>query len=295
MKIGIIGLGKMGSRIAEKLVEEGHAVVGWNRSESPLKNVDTIQELVEKLDKPRIIWIMVSYNAVEEVLLELKKYIEKDDIVIDGGNSFYKDTQRRFEEFEKSGIRFLGIGVSGGIIARENGYPLMVGGSKSGYDYIKPILDSLARPNGGREYFGTGGAGHFVKMVHNGIEYPIMQGLGEGFGVLANSLYDLDLLKIAKLYQKGSLISGFMLDRTVEALEKDEKLSYVAGVIGSASEEATWTVEEGKKLDQPVESIEQAIDFRKRSETDEKIQKSFAAKMVGALRIFFGGHEVKKD
>ncbi|OGH06281.1 MAG: hypothetical protein A2171_01720 [Candidatus Levybacteria bacterium RBG_13_35_9] len=159
---------------------------------------------------------------------------------------------------------------------------------------ITPILDSLSKPGGGHEFFGTGGAGHFVKMVHNGIEYPIMQALGEGFGVLANSSYNFDLVKIAKLYQKGTLVAGFMLDRTVEALLNDPKLSRIAGVIGSASPEARWTVEEAKKLKQPVESIAQAIDFRKRSETEKQVQGSFAAKLVGALRIAFGGHSVRQ-
>lgn len=310
MKIGFIGLGKMGSRMAGKLLGD-HEVIVWNRSpeaieefkrqnskgkieSQKLKFAGTIEELMQSLEKPRVVWVMVPHVAVEEVLTEVRKFVEKDDIVIDGGNSFYKDTERRFKEFETIGVRFLGIGVSGGILASENGYPMMVGGSRSGYEHIRPVLDSLSKPNGGHEYFGTGGAGHFVKMVHNGIEYPIMQGLGEGFGVLANSSYNFDLLKVAKLYQKGTLVSGFMLDRAVEAFENDPKLSYIAGVIGSASEEALWTVEEAKKLEQPVESIEQAIDFRKRSETDKKVQNSFAAKLVGALRIAFGGHDVKK-
>jgi len=156
-----------------------------------------------------------------------------------------------------------------------------------------PILDSLAKPGGGHEYFGKGGAGHYVKMVHNGIEYPIMQALGEGFGVLNSSPYNLDLLKIAKLYQQGTLVSGFMLDRVVEALE-DNTINQVEGVIGSASGEAVWTVDEAKKNNLPSESIEQSIDFRKRSIDDGWVQKSFAAHMVGALRIKFGGHPVKK-
>lgn len=314
MKVGFIGLGKMGARMVGKLLSEGHEVIVWNRSKgaveefksstfakasadkqnSKLKIAGTIRDLVRQLEKPRIVWIMVPHVAVEEVLTEVRKFVEPGDIVIDGGNSFYKDTERRFKEFEKSGVRFLGIGVSGGILAFENGYPMMVGGSRLGYEHIRPVLDSLSKPNGGHEYFGTGGAGHFVKMAHNGIEYPIMQALGEGFGVLANSSYNFDLLKIAKLYQKGTLVSGFMLDRAAEALENDPKLSHIAGVIGSASEEAFWTVEEANRLGQPVESIEQAIDFRKRSKTEEKVQNSFAAKLVGALRIAFGGHPVRQ-
>lgn len=305
MKLGFIGLGKMGSRMALKLLKEGHDVVVWNRSPqaveelksqvSSVKSASSIEELVKSLEKPRVIFLMLpAGDPTEEKLKEVSQFVDKDDIVIDAGNSRYQDTQRHFEMFAQKGIRFLGIGVSGGIISVTEGYPQMVGGDRSAYDYITPILDSLAKPHGGHEYFGTGGAGHFVKMVHNGIEYPIMQALGEGFGVLAKSSYDFDLAKIAKLYQKGTLVSGFMLDRTVEVLEQDPKLDSIQGIIGSASGEAVWTVEEGKKHNLPVESIEQAIDFRKRSETDKLVQDSFAAKMVGALRIAFGGHPVKK-
>ncbi len=305
MKLGLIGLGKMGSRMALKLLKEGHDVVVWNRSPQAVedlraqipdvKSAPTIKELIEGLEKPRIVWSMLpAGEATEENIKEVSQFVEKDDIVIDGGNSRYQDTERHFQSFKEKGVRFLGIGVSGGVISVTQGYPQMVGGDKSAYDYVIPLLDSLAKPHGGHEYFGTGGAGHFVKMVHNGIEYPIMQAIGEGFGVMANSSYDFDLLKVAKLYQKGTLVSGFMLDRTVEALENDPKLESIAGVIGTASGEAVWTVEEAERLGQPVESIQQAIDFRKRSETEREVQESFAAKMVGALRIAFGGHPVKK-
>jgi 6-phosphogluconate dehydrogenase len=305
MQLGLIGLGKMGSRMATKLLREGHDVVVWNRSsqavdelrkEFPdLKFAKTIEELIKSLETPRIVWSMLpAGETTDEHLAEVGKWVVKDDIVIDGANSRYQDTERHYEEFTKKGIRFLGIGVSGGIISVTQGYPQMVGGDRSAYDYVTPLLDSLAKPHGGHEYFGTGGAGHFVKMVHNGIEYPIMQAIGEGFGVMANSTYNFDLVKVAKLYQKGTLVSGFMMDRTVEALENDPRLESIAGVIGSASGEALWTVEEAERLDQPAESIQQAIDFRKRSETEEKVQNSFAAKMVGALRIAFGGHPVKK-
>lgn len=305
MKVGFIGLGKMGSRMALKLLKEGHDVIVWNRSPQAVeelktqvpsvKSAPTVKELIVGLEKPRIVWLMLpAGEATETLLSEVSQLVEKDDIVIDAGNSRYQDTQRHFEMFREKGVRFLGIGVSGGIISVTEGYPQMVGGDRSAYDYITPILDSLAKPHGGHEYFGEGGAGHFVKMVHNGIEYPIMQALGEGFGVLAKSSYDFDLAKIAKLYQKGTLVSGFMLDRTVEVLEQDPKLDSIQGIIGSASGEAVWTVEEAKKDNLPVESIEQAIDFRKRSETDKSVQESFAAKMVGALRIAFGGHPVKK-
>ncbi|HET7528656.1 MAG TPA: NADP-dependent phosphogluconate dehydrogenase [Candidatus Saccharimonadales bacterium] len=307
MKIAIAGLGKMGGRMAEKLIKDGQEVAVWNRTHekaealaarlSDYKNLSvagSIEELVRSLETPRVVLTMLPEGAPTELLLtEISGLLDKGDILIDAGNSHYKDTERHFRELESKGIRFLGIGISGGIIAATEGYPQMVGGDKSAYEYVTPILDSLAKPSGGHEYFGPGGAGHFVKMVHNGIEYPIMQALGEGFGVLANSDYDFDLVKVAKLYQQGTLVSGFMLDRAVEALQADPGLEKVAGVIGSASPEAVWTIEEAKRNNLPVESIEQARNFRLRSETEKYVQASFAARMVGALRIAFGGHPVK--
>jgi 6-phosphogluconate dehydrogenase len=307
MKIGIAGLGKMGGRMAEKLVLEGQDVTVWNRTHEKavelaeklgghenISVADSIEELVQKLPKPRVVLTMLpAGEPTQNLLNEVAKLLDKEDILIDAGNSYYKDTERRAQEFGDQGIRYLGIGVSGGIIAVEEGYPQMVGGDKSAYEYITPILDSLAKPGGGHEYFGPGGAGHFVKMVHNGIEYPIMQALGEGFGVLANSEYNFDLVKIAKLYQRGTLVSGFMLDRAAEALENDPRLENIEGVIGSASQETIWTIDEARKNNLPIESIEQAQQFRVRSETDHDIQNSFAAHMVGALRIAFGGHPVK--
>ncbi|MBI2443394.1 MAG: 6-phosphogluconate dehydrogenase, partial [Candidatus Levybacteria bacterium] len=184
-------------------------------------------------------------------------------------------------------------GVSGGVHALENGYPLMAGGDVSAYRYITTILDSLAKPNGGHAYFGTGGAGHFVKMVHNGIEYGMMQALGEGFGVFDKSPYNLDLLEIAKLYQKGTIISGFLMDQAKNALGKDSILSSIEGKI-DASGEGEWTVAEAKKEGVPIENIEQSLDFRRRSQTDQAVQDSFAAKMVAALRHEFGGHALHR-
>ncbi|MBI2049396.1 decarboxylating 6-phosphogluconate dehydrogenase [Candidatus Roizmanbacteria bacterium] len=295
MRIGFIGLGKMGSRMVEKLRKDDHEVFAWNRSPHVLKNTQTLKELVKKLEKPRVVWIMVTAGeGTQNILDEASKYIEKEDIVIDGGNAYFRDTQTRFEQFQKRGIRYLGVGVSGGIIAEKQGYPLMVGGDKNAYEFVKRALDSLSKPNGGHEYFGEGGAGHFVKMVHNGMEYGIMQSLGEGFGVLEKSPYNLNLLKVAKLYQKGTLVSGFMLDRAVEVLTKDPKLSKIIGVIGESGE-GRWTVEQAKEEGVEVEVIEKSLAFRKRSQKDSKVKITFAAKLIAALRNAFGGHEIKKS
>lgn len=304
MKLGFIGLGKMGNRMVTKLIGEDHDVIVWNRTSEKaeelkvelgkLQIADSVKELVDSLEKPRVIWSMVpAGDATAQILDEVAKNVQSGDILIDGGNSKYTDTQTRYDAFKKNGIKFLGIGVSGGIIAATDGYPMMVGGERDAYDYIKPLLDSLAKPNGGHEYFGEGGAGHFVKMVHNGIEYGIMQSIGEGFGVLEKSPYNLDLVKVAKLYQKGTLVSGFMTERTIESLENDPKLEKLEGEI-DASGEGLWTVDEGKKLGVPVEIIEDSLNFRTRSKIDPKVSTSFAARMVAALRNAFGGHEVKK-
>ncbi|OGH25100.1 MAG: 6-phosphogluconate dehydrogenase (decarboxylating) [Candidatus Levybacteria bacterium RIFCSPLOWO2_01_FULL_39_24] len=293
MTLGFIGLGKMGLRMVIKLQKEGHEVVVWNRSEHELKTAATIEKLVKSLKSPRIIWSMVpAGEATQNVLDEVSKFVSKGDIVIDGGNSNFKDTEKRFKDFKNKGIRYLGIGVSGGVIAFENGYPLMVGGDKSAYEFIKPILDSLAKPQGGHEYFGTGGAGHFVKMVHNGIEYGIMQSLGEGFEVLQKAEYNFDLVKVAKLWQKGTLVSGFMLDRAKEALENDPKLADIVGIIAESGE-AGWTIEQAKEEGVDVEIIERSLEYRRRSQTNPKIQKSFTAKLIAALRNAFGGHPIR--
>jgi 6-phosphogluconate dehydrogenase len=294
MKVGFIGLGKMGSRMVVKLLKEGHDVVAWNRSAHELKNVETIEKLIKSLEKPRVVWIMVTAgSAAQTTLDELEKFVERGDIIIDGGNSYFKDTQRRYEGLRTKNIKFLGIGVSGGIIAAEQGYPLMVGGDKSAYEFTKPILDSLSATNGGHEYFGEGGAGHFVKMIHNGIEYGIMQSLGEGFGVLDKAPYKLDLLKVTKLWQKGTLVSGFMLDRAAEVLSNPSILSSIEGYI-EESGEAKWTIDQAKKENVPIGIIEKSLEFRRRSQKDSALQNSFAAKMIAALRHVFGGHPIRR-
>jgi 6-phosphogluconate dehydrogenase len=294
MRLGFVGLGKMGSRMASKLLKEGHEVIAWNRSDHELKNVETVEKLTKSLESPRVIWSMLpAGSATQTILEEVAKFVNEGDIVIDGGNSNFKDTERRFKKFEYKGVKYLGIGVSGGIVAAREGYPMMVGGDKGAYEFIKPILDSLAKPNGGHEYFGTGGAGHFVKMVHNGIEYGIMQSLGEGFGVMEKSPYDLDLLKVAKLYQKGTLVAGFMLDRAVEVLSKPSILQSMEGKI-EESGEAKWTVEQAKEEKVNVEIIEKSLEFRRRSQTDSEVQNSFSARMIAALRSAFGGHPIRQ-
>src|SRR3989344_4599663 len=231
-------------------------------------------------------------EATEGILSQIANLVGKGDIIINGGNANFSDTQKRYEHFNKMGILFLGVGVSGGIIAVREGYPSMVGGNKKAYDYIKPILDSLAKPNGGHEYFGEGGAGHFVKMVHNAIEYGYMQAIGEGFGIMDKAPYNLDLVKVAKLYQKGTLLSGFMMDRTVESLASDPKLEKISGYIEDSGE-TRWAIEAAKEENTPVEVISDSLQFREKSREAEAVSGTFAARMVAALRYAFGRHEVR--
>ncbi len=300
----------MGTRMVEKLLEGGHTIVGWNRTASVTEEfqlilkdkglsdrfiaADDIKSLVHGLSSPKIIWVMLpAGDATESTLKEIASYVEKGDIVIDGGNAFYKDTQRRYEDFKEFGIRFLGIGVSGGVKAVDNGYPLMVGGDKSAFDEIKPLLETLIQPHGGYEYFGEGGAGHFVKMVHNGIEYGMMQAIGEGYGVLEKAPYQIDLVAVSKLWQKGTIVTSFLNECAKDALEKDPTLSGLDGVI-DATGEAEWTVNQAKEEGVYAENIDQSLDFRRRSKTDSNVSSSFAARMVAALRREFGGHKVKE-
>jgi 6-phosphogluconate dehydrogenase len=312
MQIAILGMGKMGRNIAEKLMIEGHEVVIWNRSREildklrvekasyivgqKLQIVHMLEELRNTLAKPRVIWLMLPAGEVtQDVLDQLQNgVVDLGDIVIDGGNAFYEDTQKRFKAFEARKIKYLGIGVSGGLHGFENGYPLMVGGTQAAYDYITVILDSLAKPNGGHTYFGEGGAGHFVKMVHNGIEYGMMQAIAEGFGVLSKSDYHLNLVDVGNNWQRGSIIASYLVYETISALIKDQSLSQFDGYI-DAKGEGEWTVQTAKKLNVPVPVIEKALEFRKKSQYDKAIQETFVAKMVAALRHEFGGHEIHKE
>lgn len=313
MQIAVLGLGKMGRNIAEKLMRDGHEVVAWNRSHAVLEEMrqkesdyivsgklviaHSIEDLRDKLQKPRLAWLMLpAGEPTESVLNQLLEYevVEQGDIVIDGGNTFYKDTERRSQLFEQKQVKYLGIGVSGGVYGLTNGYPLMVGGNQSAYEYIKPVLDTLAKPNGTHTYFGPGGAGHFVKMVHNGVEYGMMQAIAEGFGVLAKSEYKPNLIQVGNNWQHGSIVSSYLVWTAVNALTKDPGLSQFDGYI-DAKGEGKWTFETAKELHVPTPVLEQALEFRNRSQYDKGVQETFVAKLVAALRHEFGGHEIHQD
>lgn len=302
MQIAILGLGKMGVRIARKLSSE-HEVYVWNRTlddsrkfveVSPsAKILESISE-IKDFKSPRIIWVMLpAGEATVEVLYEIKKYISEGDVVVDGGNAYWKDTESRFQEFNNIGVNYLGIGVSGGIIAEKEGYPLMVGGSEKGYEIIIPILETLSHPNGGYEYFGTGGAGHFIKMVHNGVEYGMMQSIAEGFEILQKSQFHFNLPKIAKIWGKGSVVSGFLMNRAHDALIKNPALHNIIGEV-EESGEAAWTLEAAEEEGVDARIIEESLEFRRRSQKDGRVSESFTARLLAVLRHEFGGHELKK-
>lgn len=299
----------MGRGILEKLLKEGHEVVAWNRSKEVVDQIKieksdyvvsgklklsfSIEGLRESLVKPRVFWLMLpAGEATDAILSEIAPMTEPGDIIIDGGNSNYKDTERRYKELSPKGIKYLGIGVSGGIHGLEDGFCIMAGGNRDGYDFIQPALESLSKPGAGYNYFGEGGAGHFVKMVHNGIEYGMMQAIAEGFGVLARSEYNLNLLDVGIIYQQGSIVRSFLTDMAVNALQ-DPEFMKIDGIIASTGE-GKWTVEAAKELKVPVNVIEESLKFRDKSQYDKAVQNTFAAKMVAALRNQFGGHAVQK-
>lgn len=311
MQVGVLGLGKMGRLLAEKLMRDNHQVAVWNRSKGILDEMrmtksefiinkkliiaHSIENLYESLLQPRVFWMMLPAGMpTEEVFQSLIELVQPGDIIIDGGNSNFKDTDRRAAVSNQRGIKFLGIGVSGGVHMFENGASLMVGGDKDAYEYIRPLLDTLGKPNATHGYFGPGGAGHFVKMVHNGVEYGMMQALAEGFAVLAKSEYKFNLFDVGHLWQRGSIVRSFLLDMSLNALAKDPTLSEPDGRI-EATGEAEWTVLTAKETHVPVPVIEKALEFRQRSQYDKAIQETVVAKLIAALRKEFGGHAVKKE
>lgn len=298
MELGIIGLGRMGANMARRLLRDGHRVVAYNRTPARTKEMEaegiqgaySLAELVAQLAPPRPIWMMVpAGNPVEEMIQRLLPLIEPGDILIDGGNSNYKDSIRRAEMLRERGVHFLDVGTSGGIWGLEIGYCLMVGGEREAFEHVEPILKSLA-PEKGYAYLGPSGAGHFVKMAHNGIEYGMMEALAEGFELLrAKRDFHLDLRQIAALWQRGSVIRSWLLELTEKALARDPDLNDIRGWVADSGE-GRWTVLESIDLDVPMPVITLALQVRFRSRQEE----SFAAKLLAALRREFGGHAVKK-
>lgn len=297
--LGIIGLGKMGANLARQLMSKNWNVVGYNRSENATKELEregllgaySEKELVEKLKAPRTVWLMVPYGAVDAVLEKLIPFLEKGDTVIDGGNSPYQESVRRYKELSSYGIHFLDVGVSGGPAGALNGACVMVGGDRDVYERHEPLFRDIS-VSGGYGYMGKSGSGHFVKMVHNGIEYGMMQALAEGFTVMKKSSFSLNLRNIAELYNHGSVIEsrlvGWLADAYAKYGEKLDTDECCSGTV-AASGEGAWTVETARKLGIPVAIIEGAVRFRAESEKNP----SYTGRILSALRHMFGGHDVR--
>ena len=283
MKIGFIGLGKMGSNMARRLLDHHHEVVVWDRSKDSIQQtashgaipVKDLEDLVARLPRPRVIWMMVpTGRPVDENLTKLLELLHKEDIIIEGGNSYWKESQRRAREAADQGIYFLDCGTSGGVWGLENGYSLMYGGEKKAADYAQPIFKSLA-PEGGYVYCGESGSGHLVKMVHNGIEYGMMQAYAEGFEILEKSPFQLDLTQIADAWQYGSVVRSWLLELIVRALKEDPGLDQLQDYVEDSGE-GRWTVQTAMDFDVPAHVITASLFNRFQSRQDE----SFAMKML---------------
>lgn len=298
MKIGFVGLGKMGGNMVERLLKGGHEIVAFDPIKEALNEAqskgaataNSLRDLVDKLEAPRAIWIMVpSGDPTEETITELSSLLSEGDVLIDGGNSFYKDSTKRAQMLREQGISFLDAGTSGGIWGLQVGYCLMIGGEASVFEQLEPVFKTLA-PEDGYAYVGASGAGHFVKMVHNGIEYALLQSYAEGFEILnAKTEFNLDLRKIAHLWNQGSVIRSWLLELAEDAFTKDPKLGSIRGYVQDSGE-GRWTVAEAIENDVPAPLITLSLLERLRSRQGE----SFSAKVIAALRDEFGGHGVKK-
>jgi 6-phosphogluconate dehydrogenase len=287
MKLGMIGLGRMGGNMVLRLEQDGHDVVTYTRSGGG--TASTIEELVSELEPPRVAWMMVpAGDATETTFTTLLGLLESGDIIVDGGNSNFRDSKRRHAMAQEHGIRFVDAGVSGGIWGLEVGYCLMAGGDDDAVAIVEPAFRTLA-PEDGYAHCGPAGAGHFVKMVHNGIEYGLMQAYAEGFEIMHASEYDLDLHEIAGIWRYGSVVRSWLLELLHSSFEQHGSgLGDIAGFVQDSGE-GRWTIEEAINEDVPVPVIAAALFARFSSRQDE----SFAAKVSAALREQFGGHAIK--
>ncbi len=297
MQLGFIGLGKMGGFMVERLLRDKHEVVGFDLSPDVVKNVakkgmtpsTSIEDMMGKLKGRKAIWVMVpAGKATESTIQQVAGQLSKNDIIIDGGNTFYKDDIRRAEELKAKGIHYVDVGTSGGVWGLANGYCMMIGGEKDVVTYLDPIFKTLG-PVDGYAYMGASGSGHMVKMVHNGIEYGLMQAYAEGFEIMKASPYGLDLAKIADLWMHASVVRSWLLELAADGLKKNPTLDGLKGWVADSGE-GRWTILEAIERDVPAPVITASLFERFHSRQPE----SFAAKMLAMMRNQFGGHEVKK-
>lgn len=297
MEIGLIGLGRMGYNLALNMRDKGHKPVVYNRTVDKVKEAETeglvgaysLEDLVQKLSRRRVIWLMIpAGQVVDDMIEKLLPLLDKDDIIIDGGNSNYKDTLRRYEYLKERGIAFADVGTSGGIDGARNGACTMAGADEDVITVIEGLLKDISVENG-YLHCGRVGSGHYTKMVHNGVEYGMMQAIGEGFEILEKSQFDLDLEKVAKVWNNGSVVRSWLMELAESAFNKDAKLDSIKGVMYSSGE-GLWTVQEALELKVPAAVITQSLLMRYRSEQED----TFTGKVVAALRNEFGGHAVAK-
>lgn len=306
MKIGYIGLGKMGAAMVELLIEKGHEVIAYDPNEDAradvgqagAKTVSTIADLISNFAEKKFIWIMVPHTVVDKVLSELTIYLNKGDVVIDGGNSNYKDSMRRGKELSEKHIIYMDVGVSGGPSGARHGACMMIGGDKYTYEKYESLFKDICVEDG-YGYMGEIGAGHYVKMIHNGIEYGMMQAIGEGFEILKSTPFNFNLTDISRVYNHGSVIESRLIEWLHNAYTKEgQDLENISGEIAHSGE-GEWTVQEAKsccafseeKKSIPVPAIESALNFR----INSKGNPSYTGKVISALRNQFGGHKVKKN
>lgn len=297
MEIGIIGLGKMGKSIACNLNDHGHVARGFDTNpdmraaaeEAGVTTFESMSDLVAALATPRVLWVMVPCgDPTEACIAQALELLDPNDVLIDAGNSFYRDSMRHAQAAAEKGISFLDAGTSGGMSGARNGACIMAGGDRSAYDHVEPLLKDLV-VEGGLLYTGPAGSGHFMKMVHNGIEYGMMQAIGEGLEIMQKSEFDYDLEAVAHNWNHGSVIRGWLMELMEHQLAAHPGLEDIKGVV-AASGEAKWTVETALELEVPVPVIALSLMVRNASQEDD----SFTCKAVSALRNGFGGHEYVK-
>jgi 6-phosphogluconate dehydrogenase len=299
MQIGIVGLGKMGYNLALNLKNHRYDVVAFDVNKSAVEEISkekgivgaySLQEICEKLTSRKVIWLMIpAGEIVDKVIEEIVPFLTKNDIIIDGGNSNFKDSTRRFNSLKTNDIDFLDCGTSGGTSGALAGACTMIGGDKGVFAYVEQVFKDISVENG-YLYTGAAGSGHFVKMVHNGIEYGMMQAIAEGFEVFEKSSYDLDYQAVAKLFNHGSVVRSWLMELTENAFQKDPNLDGIKGIMHSSGE-GKWTLETALDLGVPTPIIALSVIMRHRSQQDD----SFAGKVVAALRNEFGGHAVEKN
>lgn len=298
MDLAMIGLGRMGFNMGLRLIKGGHRVLGFARDKKKIERfikeggegLEELKDIRERLTPPRVIWVMVPQGAVDEVIGSLIPVLSRGDILIDGGNSFYKDSMRRAKELEEKGIHFVDVGVSGGIWGLKEGYSLMIGGREEVVERLTPIFKTLApSPDRGWGYVGPSGAGHFVKMIHNGIEYGMMEAIAEGFAILKRKDFGFDLHRISEIWRHGSVIRSWLLDLVSDALKKGGDLKEVEPYVEDSGE-GRWTVFEAVNLNVSAPVITLSLLQRIRSRDRE----SFSDRLLAVMREEFGGHPVRR-